>query len=119
MASASSDAIQMVLDERCAEGEDPATALRRGVFGVGSEAAKVIVQEAARLGISTAKRCRQRLDQVLAGQTLFLPWSPEETPASDLAAQLAGQHYETIERQTQTIQQLQSANMKAELDARP
>jgi predicted ribosome quality control (RQC) complex YloA/Tae2 family protein len=97
--SASSDAIQVVLDERCAEGEDLATALRRGVFGVGGEAAKVIVQEAARLGISTAKRCRQRLDQVLAGQTLFLPWSPEETPSSDLAAQLAGQHYEKIERQ--------------------
>jgi predicted ribosome quality control (RQC) complex YloA/Tae2 family protein len=98
--SASCDEIQHVLDERCAKGDDPATAMRRGLFGIGGEAACVIVREAAGLGISPAKRCRQRLEQVLAGKTLFLPWSPEESPAADSAARLAGLHYEQIERQS-------------------
>jgi len=103
--------IRQALDRGTDRGLDPATALHRGLFGLGRTAAQAILQEAASLGVPVEEHCRRRVDQVRAGKTVpfegtaagrpnLLPWTPEgSTLSGNGAARIAGAFHERLDQE--------------------
>jgi predicted ribosome quality control (RQC) complex YloA/Tae2 family protein len=104
------------------EGSDPADALRRVLFGIGRDAARELDREARSRHLSIGTVCRQRLDQVLAGEAtpwysgpsqapLLLPWIPDgeqpDRPDTHPAA-VAGRYHEDRERTTRFDDRVES-----------
>ena len=100
------------LREPAGEGRDPAEVLRRGVFGLGRDAAVELCAESRSRRLDIGTLCRLRFDQVLSGEAatwysgpcrspVLLPFIPDgERPdrADSHPAAVAGRYYEDQER---------------------
>lgn len=123
--AADGEAIDAFLQARVAEGEPPLEALRRHVFGVGSEGARLVLKESASSGQSPGEVLLARIGALQCGALdpwieatedplraadlgrlhrdacRLLPW-PGDSPAAGLAlddpAATAGLYHEALER---------------------
>jgi predicted ribosome quality control (RQC) complex YloA/Tae2 family protein len=107
---ADAGAIDYFLKKLIEEGGELLEAVRRRLFGVGSRAAELVVDESARTGESIGSVLRKRLDMlqrgeldpvILEGEEMqLLPWPPYagNCVARQDPAATAGFHYETSER---------------------
>jgi predicted ribosome quality control (RQC) complex YloA/Tae2 family protein len=100
------------IDRLIEEFGEPFETLRRRLFGVGSQAARLVVEESARSGRSVGILLRERLERlergeldpviVEDGEPQLLPWPPEDgrpfTSRRDAAA-TAGLYHERVERE--------------------
>ena len=122
------EAVDAWLARREGEGDTRFEALRRGVFGVGSEGARLLVEEAAGADVSVGTLLVRRLRELEAGERApvivasrdplaavedgvfdaasarLLPWSPSSLPAEmqrfvrDDPAATAGLYHDAAER---------------------
>lgn len=89
------ETIDRQLRERQAEGHEPIEALRRGIFGVGTPAAELVLREAAESGESPGSVLLRRVSELVEGRIDPVVESPQDP----LAAANAG----TLERRATRI----------------
>jgi len=113
----SAEAIDRFLAGRAGAGEPALEALRRGLFGIGSIGAQLVIDESAATGESLGRVLRRRLDELRDGagecaveapsdpeSARLLPWRPRKPVAGvervtgEGAAGTAALYYEAVEQ---------------------
>jgi predicted ribosome quality control (RQC) complex YloA/Tae2 family protein len=107
---ASAEEIDRFLESFVEGGESPFDAIKRRLFGIGSQAAALLLEEAAESGRSAGTILRERLDSLQRGDldpviregesAVLFPWPPAddgELISKPDAAATAGLYYEGVE----------------------